>query len=73
MDIQAHARRTLILQIADLVKSNLSLPANHELFSRYQTALDNELYRAIRALREAQEWRLKTLDNPVQEVKRIRA
>ncbi|WP_343618679.1 hypothetical protein [Ralstonia sp.] len=71
--IQAHARRTLILHVADLVKSHHSLPANHELFSRYQTALDNELYRAIRALREAQEWRLKTLDGPVQKVELTRA
>ncbi len=73
MDIQAHARRTLILQVADMVKSQHSLPANHELFSRYQTALDNELYRAIRALREAQEWRLKTLDSPAQEGEPTRA
>jgi hypothetical protein len=33
-----------------------------EIFSRYQTTLDNQLYKALRALREAQEWRLKTLD-----------
>jgi hypothetical protein len=33
-----------------------------ELFTRYQTTLDNQLYRALRALREAQEWRLKTIE-----------
>ena len=30
--------------------------------SRYQTTLDNQLYKALRALREAQEWRLRTLE-----------
>ena len=33
-----------------------------EVLARYQTTLDNQLYKALRALREAQEWRLKTLD-----------
>ena len=33
-----------------------------EVLSRYQTTLDNQLYKALRALREAQEWRLKTLE-----------
>jgi hypothetical protein len=33
-----------------------------EVFSRYQTTLDNQLYKALKALREAQEWRLKTMD-----------
>jgi len=32
------------------------------LFTRYQTTLDNQLYKALRAFRDAQEWRLKTLD-----------
>lgn len=31
--------------------------------SRYQTMLDNELYKALRALREAQHWRQKTIDS----------
>jgi hypothetical protein len=35
-----------------------------EVFSRYQTTLDNQLYKALRALRDAQEWRLKTLEHP---------
>ena len=32
------------------------------IFSRYQSTLDNQLYKALRALRETQVWRLKTLD-----------
>ena len=32
------------------------------LFTRYQTTLDNQIYKALRALREAQEWRLKTIE-----------
>ncbi len=33
-----------------------------DVLSRYQTTLDNQLLKAIRALREAQAWRLETLD-----------
>jgi hypothetical protein len=33
-----------------------------QLMSRYQSTLDNQLYKALRALREAQAWRLKTLE-----------
>ncbi|NPT54907.1 hypothetical protein [Paraburkholderia elongata] len=56
-------RRTAIAEVADFVRSRQSAPINHELLCKYQTALDGELYRAIRALRDAQEWRLKTLDD----------
>jgi hypothetical protein len=31
--------------------------------ARYQTTLDNQLYKALRAYREAQEWRFKTLEH----------
>jgi hypothetical protein len=33
-----------------------------DLFTRYQVSLDNQLYKALRALREAEDWRLKSLD-----------
>ena len=57
-------RRPQVLALAEQVKTKrLVLPDEAlELFSRYQTTLDNQLYKALRALREAQEWRLKTLD-----------
>ena len=32
------------------------------LLTRYQTTLDNQIYKALRSLREAQEWRLKTIE-----------
>ena len=34
-----------------------ALPTQTDLLSRYQTALDNDLYKALKALREAQAWR----------------
>ena len=33
-----------------------------ELLARYQTTLDNQFFKLLRGLREAQEWRLKTLE-----------
>ena len=41
----------------------LSCPlANSDLLSKYQTTLDNQTYKAIKTLREAQDWRLKTIE-----------
>lgn len=56
--------RPHILALAEQARGRkVVLPAKAlETFSRYQTTLDNQLYKALRALREAQEWRLKTLD-----------
>jgi hypothetical protein len=58
------AQRPLALGLAEQVRAKrLVLPADAlELLSRYQTTLDTQLYKGLRALREAQEWRLKTLD-----------
>lgn len=56
-------RRVAIAEVTGFVRSRQSAPIDQELLCKYQTALDNELYRAMRALREAQEWRLKTLDD----------
>ena len=57
-------KRPRIVALAEQVRARrLVLPADAlEVFSRYQTTLDNQLYKALRALREAQEWRLKTID-----------
>jgi hypothetical protein len=38
------------------------LPSENSVESRYQSGLDNELYKAMRALREAQTYRLATTD-----------
>ena len=59
-EIEAAQRRPRILQLAEHFKDrNLILPTHVlQLFMRYQTMLDNQLYKALRALRETQEWRL---------------
>ena len=56
--------RPHILALAEHARArNIVLPPDAlETFSRYQTTLDNQLYKALKALREAQEWRLKTLE-----------
>jgi hypothetical protein len=57
-------QRPRVLALAEDVKSTRSIlpPEALEVFSRYQTTLDNQLIKGLRALREAQEWRMKTLD-----------
>lgn len=49
-------------------KSAHSLPAAPELMTRYQSALDNDLYKAMRALREAQRFRRESIDSTAQAV-----
>ena len=53
-----------LLEMAERVhQQKLMLPERAlMLFTRYQTTLDNQIYKALRALREAQEWRLKTIE-----------
>ena len=61
------AQRPRVLAVAEQVAAKRLIPSHDtlEVFSRYQTTLDNQLYKALRALREAQEWRLKTLEAAV--------
>ncbi len=56
--------RPHILALAEQVRGKrLVLAADAlELLARYQTTLDNQVFKLLRALREAQEWRLRTLD-----------
>jgi hypothetical protein len=56
--------RPHILALAEQVRAKrLVLAADTlDVLARYQTTLDNQLYKGLRALREAQEWRLKTLE-----------
>ena len=58
-------KRPQILAIAEQVRiKRLVLPEETlVLLSRYQTTLDNQLFKLLRGLRETQEWRLKTLDS----------
>jgi hypothetical protein len=41
----------------------VSIPADTDKLPRYQAALDNEWYKAMRAFREARQYRLRTLDS----------
>ncbi len=60
----ADKRPQLLEFVRQLRDRGLVLPsAQLDVMSRYQTTLDNQLYKALRAYREAQEWRLKTLDH----------
>jgi hypothetical protein len=62
--------RPHILALAEHARArNVVLPPDAlETLSRYQTTLDNQLYKALKALRETQEWRLKTLEIAPQSV-----
>ncbi|OPY11928.1 MAG: hypothetical protein A4E69_02536 [Syntrophus sp. PtaB.Bin138] len=45
-----------IREVSRLVRQSHALPSKTDLLARYQTALDNDLYKALKALREAQAW-----------------
>lgn len=63
-ELREAAARPQLITIADQVRAKgVVLPAETlELLARYQTTLDNQLFKALKALREAQEWRLKSLE-----------
>lgn len=58
-----------LLALADAVRAQRSIPGPEARapLARYQGMLDNELYRALKALREAQDWRRRTLEAEVVE------
>jgi hypothetical protein len=58
----ADTELSVFMQLAQLA---VTVPVADDPLSRYQTALDNELYKALRALREAQSWRLNHLESSV--------
>jgi hypothetical protein len=57
--------RSRIMEIAEMVRARVSIPKGDTLerLSRYQATLDTQCYKALRALRESQEWRLKTVES----------
>jgi len=63
-ELRRAEKRPHVSALADQLRAKrLVLPPDTlALFTRYQTTLDNQLYKALRAFRETQEWRLKTLD-----------
>ncbi len=52
-------RRGIVQAIGSQVRAKLTSPIHNELLARYQAGIDNELYKAIEALRKQQEWRSK--------------
>ncbi len=52
-----------ITQLTGTAVDRLSIPwGSLGIFTKYQASLDNQTYKAMKALREAQEWRLKTIE-----------
>jgi hypothetical protein len=60
--VQQQANIFHAYQQARIDKEANSLPAAPELIARYQSALDNDLYKAMRALREAQKFRRESFE-----------
>ena len=52
-------RKAIVLTVTEQLKNKLTAPISNELLARYQAGIDNELYKAIEALRKQQEWRSK--------------
>lgn len=51
-----------IKELIALYRDSAQVRTSVDLIGRYQSTLDNELYKALRALREAQNWRVNRLD-----------
>ena len=56
--------RPRLIALAEKVRTKSTVLSDDalDLFTRYQTSLDNQLARLLRTLRDTQEWRLKTLE-----------
>lgn len=67
--IKQAQQRPLVLEVAELVTSKRAILKDklRDGLAKYQVMLDNELYKAIKALKETQEWRLKTLTDTTDE------
>ena len=59
-ELRKYAQYPALCAMADTVKDKLNIPwGKLDLLSKYQTTLDNQLYRTMKALRDTQEWRLR--------------
>ena len=56
-EVNTSERKVLVQAIGQQVRIKLSAPIGNELLARYQAGIDNEMYKAIEALRKQQEWR----------------
>jgi len=68
-EIKIARQRPLILEVANLVQNKESILQGRlrDSLAKYQVMLDNELYKAIKALREVQAWRFETLESITEE------
>ena len=57
------ARQPTVLKLAAQAKDKLAVPWQKlNVLSKYQTTLDNQLFKAIKALRDEQNWRMSLMD-----------
>lgn len=57
-----------IKELVNLYRDSAQVRTSVDLIGRYQSTLDNELYKALRALREAQNWRLSRIEAEVRRI-----
>jgi hypothetical protein len=64
-EIQQFERKQLVLAVAQMVKDKRAIlpEKSRDSLAKYQVMLDNELYKAIKALREMQAWRMNSLQS----------
>jgi succinate dehydrogenase flavin-adding protein (antitoxin of CptAB toxin-antitoxin module) len=60
-EVKDSERKALVQAIGEKVKAKLTAPIGNDLLARYQASIDNEMYKAIEALRKQQEWRSKVM------------
>jgi hypothetical protein len=63
-EIDQAKQRPLVLEIAQTIRNKRAVLQHgllRDALAKYQIMLDNELYKAIKALRETQAWRLESL------------
>ncbi len=65
LQIKIAEQRPVVLEIARSVQNKGAILQGklRDSLSKYPVMLDNELYKAIKALRETQSWRLETLES----------
>ena len=64
-ELQRLERKQLALVVAEMIKDERAIlpEKSRDSLAKYQVMLDNELYKAIKTLREMQEWRVSSLQS----------
>lgn len=56
-------RYPTVIAMAEIARDKLSIPWGRlDTLNKYQAAIDNQLFKTLKALREAQEWRIESLE-----------